>query len=795
MGIRRQTLLFLGLSFLILLALQIITSNIVVLRGFSDLDYEHASRNVARATDELNEMLSRLSAIASDWAYWDHTYHFVKKFDETYIRKNFGPEVLINLGLNFMLFFDLSGRLVFAKSISLPSGDENALPEDILIRLQPERLTGILQQSHGSKSGLLETSYFPALVALRPILKSDGSGPSTGTLGVGRFLDPLELRRISELTDLDFSLQDIQAAALPDELKTEPNAPTEAKETIRVHPVDGCMIEGYRLLDDLFNDTTFLLKVRTPLRYFQHGKATIIYYSAFLLTIGLTFTALIMFILGKSVLSPLVSLSRQVKKISTLDDLSRRIPIKGRDEFNQLAESINAMLDHLSERASELRDTNERLNREITVRKKAERALRTSHYELESRVEERTAELQIANERLKREIAERELTEAEQHKLQAQLQQAQKMEAIGTLAGGIAHDFNNLLMAIQGQISLILLDRNPSEPDYKALRLIEKRIKSGADLTAQLLGYARKGKYENRLINLNHLIEENIPVFRRTRKDIRIVTDFDDNLDMVKGDRGQLELVLLNLFNNASDAMPDGGTLTLGTQMTGHEDIYSTRFRAHPGRYVQLTITDTGVGMDQDTQERIFEPFFTTKEMGRGTGLGLASVYGIVKGHDGYIDLDSKKDHGTSFRLYLPVSDVIDEGVEPLRFESFSGSGGILIVDDEDLVLSVAAEMIRKMGYKVFMAISGREALEIFKRNKNQIELVILDMIMPDISGSQTFDELMALDPSVRVILSTGYSLEGHAAKIMERGCRGVLQKPFTFQTLSIKIKEVLQQD
>ena len=795
MGIRLRTLLFLGLSFLILLALQIITSDIVVLRGFSDLDFEHARRNVARAADELNDMLSRLSATASDWAYWDNTYHFVKNLDETYVRKNFGPEVLINLGLNFMLFFDRSGRLVFAKSIALPGGDENALPEDILIRLQPERLAGILQQSHGSKSGLLKTSYFPALVALRPILKSDGSGPSTGTLGVGRFLDPLELRRISELTDLDFSLQDMQAAALPEDLKTKPDAPTEAKETIRVHPVDGHMIEGYTLLEDLFSDTAFLLKVRTQQRYLQHGKTTIIYYSIFLIAIGLTFTALIMFILGKSVLSPLVSLSRQVKKISTLDDLSRRIPIKGRDEFSQLAESINAMLDHLSERALELKDTNERLNREIMVRKKAERALRTSHYELESRVEERTAELQIANERLKQEIAERELTEAEQHKLQAQLQQAQKLEAIGTLAGGIAHDFNNLLMAIQGQISLILLDRDPTEPDYKSLKLIEKRIKSGADLTAQLLGYARKGKYENRPINLNNLIEENIPVFRRMRKDIRIDTDFDEHLDMVKGDRGQLELVLLNFFNNASDAMPNGGTLTLGTQMRGHEDIYSTRFRARPGRYVQLTITDTGAGMDRDTQERIFEPFFTTKEMGRGTGLGLASVYGIVKGHDGYIDLDSKKDCGTSFRIYLPVSDMIDQEAEPLWFESFSGSGGILIVDDEDLVLAVAAEMVKKMGYKVYTATNGREALEIFKRNESQIELVILDMIMPDISGSQTFDELMTLDPSVRVILSTGYSLEGHAAKIMERGCRGVLQKPFTFQTLSIKIKEVLQQD
>jgi signal transduction histidine kinase/CheY-like chemotaxis protein len=795
MGIRRQTLLFLCLSFLILLALQIVTSDIVVLKGFSDLDDEHARRNVVRAKDELNGMLSRLSAIASDWAYWDPTYHFVKQFDETYVRKNFGPEVLINLGLNFMLFFDRSGRLVFTKSVTLPSGEEQALPEDILMRLQPERLASILEQSHGSISGLLQTTYFPALVALRPILKSDGSGPSTGTLGVGRFLDPSELRRISELTDLDLSLHDLRTEPLPEALKTKANPAPEAKETIRVHRSEGDLLEGYTLLDDVFSETRFFLKVRTPQRYRQHGQAISLYYSAFLLAIGLTFSALILFILGRNVLSPLVSLSQEVKKISTLDDLSRRIAIKGRDEFKQVADSINAMLDHLSERASELKEANQRLNHEVAVRQKAERALRTSQYELEARVAERTAELQIANEKLKREIAERELTEAEQRKLQTQLQRAQKMEAIGTLAGGIAHDFNNLLMAIQGQISLLLLDRHPSEPDYNALKLIEQRIRSGADLTAQLLGYARRGKYENRLINLNDLIEENIPVFRRTRKDIRIHTDLDHHLGLVRGDRGQLELVLLNLFNNASDAMAEGGTLTLATYMTGHADIASTRFRAQPGRYVQLTVTDTGVGMDQDTQERIFEPFFTTKEMGRGTGLGLASVYGIVKGHDGYVDLDSEKGRGTCFRIYLPVSDTPAEAVEPLRSDSVSGSGGVLIVDNEDLVLSVAAEMIEKMGYQVFKAGSGGEALEILKRKKNQIDLVILDMIMPDMSGSQTFDQLMALAPSIRVILSTGYSLDGHAAEIMERGCRGVLQKPFTFQTLALKIKEVLQQD
>ncbi len=795
MGIRRRTLLLLGISFLILLALQVIISDIVVLRGFSELDFEHARRNVARANHELNENLSRLSATASDWAYWDQSYHFVKNFDETYIRKNFGPEVLINLGLNFMLFFDQTGRLVFSKSIALPSGEEMALPEDVLTRLQPERMADLLRQSHGSKNGIIKTSYFPALVALRPILKSDGSGPPAGTLGVGRFLDPLELRRISELTELDFSLENLKPGVLTEEFNSKPDALKDAKTTIRTHAVDDATIEGYAWLDDLFGDAAFLLRVRTPQRYLQQGKATVAYFSGFLLAIGLAFTALIMAVLGKSILSPLVGLSGQVKKIGSLVDLSHRIPIKGRDEFSQLGKSINAMLDHLAQRAAELKDTNERLNREIAVRKKAERALRTSHYELEARVEERTAELQVANERLKQEIAERELTQAEQRKLQAQLQQAQKMEAIGTLAGGIAHDFNNLLMAIQGHISLILLDKDASEPDYKALKLIEKRIKSGADLTAQLLGYARKGKYENRPINLNHLIEENVPVFRRLRKDIRIDMELDPQLDSVRGDRGQLELMLLNLFNNASDAMPNGGTLTLGTQMVVHAEISSSRFSARPGRYAQLTISDTGVGMDKDTQDRIFEPFFTTKEMGRGTGLGLASVYGIVKGHDGYIDLDSRQDRGTTFRLFLPVSDMSPKEEEPLAFENVSGSGGILIVDDEELVLSVAAEMLRKMGYKVFTAESGRKAIEIFKQNRDQIALVVLDMIMPDISGSRTFDELTALDPSVRVILSTGYSLEGHAAKIMEKGCRGILQKPFTFQALSIKIKEVLQQD
>jgi CheY-like chemotaxis protein len=197
--------------------------------------------------------------------------------------------------------------------------------------------------------------------------------------------------------------------------------------------------------------------------------------------------------------------------------------------------------------------------------------------------------------------------------------------------------------------------------------------------------------------------------------------------------------------------------------------------------------------MDSETQERIFEPFFTTKKLKRGTGLGLASVYGIVKSHDGYIDVESEVNRGTSFRIYLPLPKEKTEKADPVSFESFSGSGGVLIVDDEYLVLSVAAEMVKKMGYKVYKAASGREALETFKQNRKHIDLIILDMIMPDMSGGQTFEELVAIDPSVKVILCTGYSLEGRASKILDQGCRGVLQKPFNYESLSIKIKEVLQ--
>jgi two-component system cell cycle sensor histidine kinase/response regulator CckA len=231
------------------------------------------------------------------------------------------------------------------------------------------------------------------------------------------------------------------------------------------------------------------------------------------------------------------------------------------------------------------------------------------------------------------------------------------MEAIGTLAGGIAHDFNNLLMAIQGRTSIMLMDKDSSHPDFGHLKGIEGYIGSAADLTKQLLGFARGGKYEVKPTDLNELIKKETRMFGRTKKEITIHEKYEDNLWPVEVDRGQIQQVLLNLYVNAWQAMPSGGELYIRTQNVTLDENYLKPHQFEPGRYVQISITDTGIGMDKATRERIFDPFFTTKEIGRGTGLGLASAYGILKNHGGFINVYSEKGHGSTFNIYLPASE------------------------------------------------------------------------------------------------------------------------------------------
>jgi len=381
-----------------------------------------------------------------------------------------------------------------------------------------------------------------------------------------------------------------------------------------------------------------------------------------------------------------------------------------------------------------------------------------------------------------------------QRKLEQQLQIAQKMEAVGTLAGGVAHDFNNLLMGIQGRTSLMLLETNAVHPYYEHLKEIENYVVRAAGLARQLLGFARGGKYEVRPTDLNQLVAQSISMFGRTRKEISIKAKYQESLGTVEVDRSQIDQVLLNIFVNAWQAMHAGGILYVQTRNVDLDQNFVAAYGARPGKYAAISITDNGVGMEEEISRRVFDPFFSTKEKDRGTGLGLASAYGIVKNHDGIITVESEKGRGTTFTVYLPVSGKPAVAEKPDEPEILTGSETVLLVDDEQLIIDVESKLLQRMGYRVLTAGNGNQAIEIYRQKKGTIAIVILDMIMPQLSGGEVYDRLKEIDPQVKVLLSSGYSVDSQAADILRRGCNGFIQKPFRPEALSKKIRAILSQ-
>ena len=389
-------------------------------------------------------------------------------------------------------------------------------------------------------------------------------------------------------------------------------------------------------------------------------------------------------------------------------------------------------------------------------------------------------------------ITPRKRAEQQRTELLSQLVQAQKMEAIGVLAGGIAHDFNNILAAILAWLSLLDLEFADVSERHADIQEMKTLVERGAGLTSQLLGFACRGKYDVRALDFAQMVTKTSAMFGRTRKDITIALDFSPGLRAVFMDPTQLDQVLLNLLVNAAQAMPRGGHLHLSAENAELTSEDVAPYGASPGQFVKLVVSDTGVGMDAATQARIFEPFFTTKHAGEGTGLGLASVYGILKAHAGIITVKSEVGSGTSFTLYLPTTD------QPIRAAKnvsaiHPGTGTILIVDDEEMVAQVIARLLRKIGYAVLTASDGRQAIEIVRQHGKTISLVILDMIMPGISGSETYDALLKITPGLKVMLSSGYAVNGQVQEVLDRGCQGFLQKPFDLATLSAKVREIMQ--
>ena len=396
-----------------------------------------------------------------------------------------------------------------------------------------------------------------------------------------------------------------------------------------------------------------------------------------------------------------------------------------------------------------------------------------------------------------REITQRKKAEEEKTQLEEQLMQSQKLESLGQLAGGIAHDFNNMLGAITGYANMIRRRIDDSDEHVKEYAgIIIQAAKRASDLTGKLLAFARKGKYQVVVVNVHDTIQEVIKLLVHTiDKRITIKQHLTAAPPTVLGDRTQLQNVILNLGVNARDAMPKGGELSFGTDVTtvSERHLYKHPDLTAAGKYLVLSVTDTGTGMDEETKTRIFEPFFTTKEKGHGTGLGLASVYGTVKNHQGAIEVTTKLKKGTRFEVYLPLEEVEEE--EQVRDEQQlqKGSGTIMVVDDEKLIRDMAAEMLKHLGYDVVVCKDGMEAVEYYRNNGKKVDLMIVDMIMPRMGGADCVTEIHKLNPEARIIISTGYSLVRDTQKIMAKGVDAFIQKPFEERELSELIAQVLR--
>jgi two-component system cell cycle sensor histidine kinase/response regulator CckA len=381
---------------------------------------------------------------------------------------------------------------------------------------------------------------------------------------------------------------------------------------------------------------------------------------------------------------------------------------------------------------------------------------------------------------------------SEQKELEKQLQQAQKMEAVGTLAGGIAHDFNNLLMGIQGCISLISFEIDSKHSYFEYFNKIEDYIKNAASLTKQLLGFARSGKYEVKPTDVNEIVSKSSDMFGRTKKEITIHKKYQPDIWTVEVDQSQIEQVLLNLYVNAWQAMAGTGELYLQTENVILNDNDVKPYGVKPGRYVKISVKDTGAGIDETIQHRIFDPFFTTKEVSRGTGLGLASAYGIIKSHGGIINAYSRKGEGATFNIFLSASEKKIVKEKMIYKEILKGTETVLLVDDEDMILDIGRDLLEKLGYEVLTVKSGIEAIEIYRTNQKKIDIVILDMVMPKMGGGDTYEKLKDINPDIKVLLSSGYSIDGQANGILSRGCDGFIQKPFDIKTLSFEIRKIL---
>ena len=386
----------------------------------------------------------------------------------------------------------------------------------------------------------------------------------------------------------------------------------------------------------------------------------------------------------------------------------------------------------------------------------------------------------------------RQMTELK--KTQRQLVEAEKLTALSALAGGIAHDFNNILCGMIGYVTLLKRNHDPEGNDFKLLDTIENAGFRAANLTKQLLTFSRQEALDHRPIEVNTHIENIVKLLENTiSKLITFRLELNETLPKISSNGAQLEQIVMNLCVNARDAMPDGGEIIIRSKQVHIDRAFCDQHpEARLGDYIRLSVADQGHGIDKNVLPRIFEPFFTTKDLGKGTGLGLAMVYGIVKSHKGFITVSSSTSEGTIFFVYLPITDCIEEKeIQPAVTDGLI-QAGILIIDEEDLVASMLAEHLQNHGCRTFHAGDGEKALAILQQSKNEIDVVILDLNLPVMGGKTTYEKMIEIKPDIKVLVASAYSLDDSVEELLAKGAKGFIQKPYRIDTIVLNIRKVL---
>jgi PAS domain S-box-containing protein len=823
-------------------------SCVVLMNGFTNIEEDLASENLGRASSALANELETLGRTTSEYAAWDQSYAYLHGKNLTYVKTEFPSSTFMQLKVNFVVILDASGHKVFSKAFSLAKQEEAQLPSGLEEHLRPSSILATHNSESSKAAGILMLPSGPVLIDSRPVLKSNSEGPIAGTMIMGRLLDKGEIQRLSEMTRTPIEIARLDED-LPADFRVALTSISAERPTV-TRTYDKESLAAYQKLNDIDGKPALVLRVLLPRTIYRQGHTSLLQFLMLLVAAGLIFGAATLYLLERVVLSRVRTLTEDITSIGASGDPSARLAVPGTDEIAYLGNAINAMLEDLE--TSQL-DRHEGRTRLDALMEKMPAVLWTTDAELRF-TSGMGAGLEIlglvsgemagkslyeyfhtedpeflaiaahrralAGERVTYELDwQKHVFESHVQPLRStegvvigvigvalditdrkhladQLRVSQKMQAVGELAGGVAHDFNNLLMIVKGHAEMLLDRIADSSPARHNLEQIQGATDRAATLTRQLLAFSRKQVLQPKVIDLNDVVAGMIKMFARViGENIELAFLPGSKLASVKADPGQMEQVLLNLVVNARDAMPDGGRLTIETSNVEVDRVSASQHPAmEAGSYVVLVVSDTGCGMDAGTQARIFEPFFTTKGHGKGTGLGLATVYGVVKQSGGFIWVYSEVDRGTTFKIYLPqvTADVDRLVAEKASSGPTPGTETVLFVEDEESVRELVRDYLGRSGYRVLHAADGIQALETAGAHKGPIHILVTDVVMPRLSGRELVTRLSAARPDLKVLYISGYTDDSIFRHGVLEGGVAFLQKPFNLKDLAQKIREVL---